>query len=311
MEKIQYILVYGLCYSISLLPFCVLYCLSDFIYLIIYKVVGYRKKVVRRNIASSFPEKTTAEHREIERRFYHWLCDYFVESLKLLSISRKELDRRFIITNPELITDTFEGGQSVAAILGHYCNWEWLTCVGKDFNNPKYKVGLVYHPLYNHAMDEVFRKLRSHVGGVPIPKQDTLRYLLNYKREGIYSIFGYISDQAPKWENIHLWLPFLHHDTPVFTGGERIMRKMNNAVVYVEMTRPKRGYYTCTYRLITKDPNSMPDYEVTKIFFGMLEETIKKKPEYYLWSHNRWGRTHEEYNRRFGDRNDKYAAGIG
>ena len=307
MERIQYILIYGICYSISLLPFRALYCLSDVLYLILYKIFGYRRKVVRQNLASSFPEKSKEELRTIEHQFFHWLCDYCVESLKLLSISRKELDKRFILTNPELITGTFEEGQSVAAILGHYCNWEWLTCVGKDFTNPKYKVGLVYHPLYNKAMERVFRKVRSSVGGVPIPKQDTLRYLVNYKREGIYSIFGYVSDQTPKWENIHLWLPFLNHDTPVFTGGERIMRKMNNAVVYVEMTRPKRGYYTCTYHLITKDPNSLPDYEITKIFFRMLEETIKKNPQYYLWSHKRWKRTHEEYNRRFGDKTDKYA----
>ena len=307
MKNILYYLVYGICYSISLLPFRLLYCLSDFIYLIMYRLIGYRRKVVRRNITTSFPEKTAEEHIVIERKFYHWLCDYMVESLKLLSISRKELDKRFILTNPEVITGTFEEGQSVAAILGHYCNWEWLTCVGKDFTNPKYKVGLVYHPLNNKAMERLWQHVRSRVGGVPIPKQDTLRYLVNYKREGIYSIFGYVSDQAPKWENIHLWLPFLNHDTPVFTGGERIMRKMNNAVFYVEMTRPKRGYYTCTYKLITKDPNSMPDYEITKIFFGMLEKTIHKHPEYYLWSHNRWQRTHEEYNRRFGDRKDKYA----
>ena len=119
------------------------------------------------------------------------------------------------------------------------------------------------------------------------------------------NIFGYISDQVPQWRNIHLWLPFLNHDTPVFTGGEKIMRKMNNAVYYAELTRPRRGYYSLTYRLITKDPKSLPEFEITRRFFKMLEETIRREPAYYLWTHNRWKRTHEEFNRRFEIANGK------
>ena len=301
----NYKLLYPFFYLLSLLPFWALYILSDIIYLLIYKVVGYRTKIVRKNLSTSFPEKSCEELLTIERQFYHWLCDYFLEALKLLSISRKELDKRFVLTNPEVITDCFKEGQNVAAILGHYCNWEWLSCVGKDFENEKWKVGLIYHPLYNKVFDKLLIDIRSCVGGVPIPKKDILRQLLTFKREGKMSIFGYISDQSPKWENIHLWLPFLNHDTPVFTGGERIMRKMNDAIFYVEMGRPKRGYYTCTYHLITKEPNSLPEHEITRIFFQMLEKTIQKNPQYYLWSHNRWKRTHEEYNRRFQQKEQK------
>jgi KDO2-lipid IV(A) lauroyltransferase len=194
----------------------------------------------------------------------------------------------------------------VATILGHYCNWEWLSCVGKDYENDKWRVGLVYHPLYNKAADRLWQKIRSCIpNGVPIPKQDILRYLIQYKRDGIMSIFGYISDQAPKWENIHLWLPFLNKETPVFTGAERIMKKMNNAVFYVEMGRPKRGYYTCTYHLITKEPQKMEEHEITRRFFQMLEQTIRQRPEHYLWTHNRWKRTHEEFDRRFKVENGK------
>lgn len=151
----------------------------------------------------------------------------------------------------------FQEGQNVAAILGHYCNWEWLSCVGIELPKSR-KMGLIYHPLRNQAFDELFKRIRSHEeNGVVVPKKNILRYLVDYKRKGIMSIFGYISDQGPKWENIHLWLPFLNHpETPVFTGGERIMRKMNDAVFYVEMSRPKRGYYTATYKLITRNPNS-------------------------------------------------------
>jgi KDO2-lipid IV(A) lauroyltransferase len=135
------------------------------------------------------------------------------------------------------------------------------------------------------------------MGGVPVPKNDILRYLVKYKRAGVMTIFGYIADQGPRYDNIHLWLPFLNHDTGVFTGAERIMRKMQNAVFYVEMSRPRRGYYTCTYHLMTSEPQALPEYELTRRFFQLLEEQIRRQPEFYLWSHNRWKRTHQEYER--------------
>ncbi len=294
----MYKLVYIVFYLLSLLPFRLLYGLSDFLYVIMYHVAGYRKGVVRKNLNRSFPDKSEAERKQIERKFYHWLCDYFMESIKLLSISEKELRRRFTITNSAEIEQCFEEGQSTAAILGHYCNWEWLSCVGIDLPSSR-KVGLIYHPLRNKYFDKLFIALRSHMGGVTVPKQDILRYLIRYKRDGIMSLFGYIADQGPKMGNIHLWLDFMHQDTPVFTGAERIMRKMNNAVFYVEMTRPKRGYYTCTYHLITREPAKLPEHEITRRFFQLLEQTIEKRPEFYLWSHNRWKRTREEFDKEY------------
>lgn len=294
----MYKLVYIVFYLLSLLPFRLLYGLSDFLYVLIYHVAGYRKGVVRKNLSRSFPDKSEAERKQIERKFYHWLCDYFVESIKLLSISEKELRRRFTITNSAEIEQCFEEGQSTAGILGHYCNWEWLSCVGIDLPSNR-KMGLIYHPLRNKYFDRLFIALRSHMGGVTVPKQDILRYLIKYRREGIMSLFGYIADQGPKMGNIHLWLDFMHQDTPVFTGAERIMRKMNNAVFYVEMTRPKRGYYTCTYHLITREPAKLPEHEITRRFFQLLEQTIEKRPEFYLWSHNRWKRTREEFDKEY------------
>ena len=294
----MYKLVYIVFYLLSLLPFRLLYGLSDFLYVLIYHVAGYRKGVVRKNLSRSFPDKSEAERKQIKRKFYHWLCDYFVESIKLLSISEKELRRRFTITNSAEIEQCFEEGQSTAGILGHYCNWEWLSCVGIDLPSNR-KMGLIYHPLRNKYFDRLFIALRSHMGGVTVPKQDILRYLIKYRREGIMSLFGYIADQGPKMGNIHLWLDFMHQDTPVFTGAERIMRKMNNAVFYVEMTRPKRGYYTCTYHLITREPAKLPEHEITRRFFQLLEQTIEKRPEFYLWSHNRWKRTREEFDKEY------------
>ena len=296
MQNFTQKLVYRLLYALSLLPLRVLYLLSDFEYLVVYYLLGYRHQIVRSNLKSSFPEKAADEIKRIERRFYRWFCDYFFESIKLLSISEKELRKRFIINNSEEVETYFQQGQSVGCMLGHYCNWEWLSCVGIEL--PKERVvGLIYKPLRAKSIDYVFHRLRSHMGGIPVPKNDILRYLVKYKRAGVMTIFGYIADQGPRYDNIHLWLPFLNHDTGVFTGAERIMRKMQNAVFYVEMSRPRRGYYTCTYRLMTREPQALPEYELTRRFFQLLEEQIRRQPEFYLWSHNRWKRTHEEYER--------------
>ena len=300
----MFTLVYGFFYMLSLLPMWVLYRLADVGYLLIYYVLKYRRGIVRQNLVSSFPEKTNSEIVNIEKQFYRWFADYFLESIKLLSISRKQLAKRLTIINADLIENDFKEGTHVAAILGHYCNWEWLSAVTIGLPNNRV-VALVYKPIKNKIINHLFYCLRLSQGGVPVAKNDILRALVKYKKQQTMTLFGYIADQSPRWQNIHLWLPFLHHQTPVFTGSERIMRKMNNAVYYAEMSRPKRGYYTCTFRLITKEPNSLPENDITRRFFEMLEVSIKAQPHLYLWTHNRWKRTKEEFDARFKVENGK------
>lgn len=288
-----------------MMPYSMLYVIADGFYLLI-RALGYRRRVVRNNIQTAFPEMTTAQHRQIERRFYRWLCDYFVETLKLLSVSPKTLFNHIEFRGTEQLEECFDRGQSCAAILGHYGNWELLSATGLAVKrHPDAVMGLIYHPLRSDLFDRLFIDIRQSKGGVCIPKKDILRYLVGYRREGRMSLFGYISDQAPKWENIHLWLPFLHHDTPVFTGAERIMRKMQNAVFYVDMQRTCRGHYVVNFQLITTDPASLPEHQITRKFFQLLEQTIRRDPSCYLWSHDRWQRTHEEFDRRFQVVNDK------
>ena len=300
----MFTLIYGFFYMLSLLPMWVLYRLADVGYLLIYYVLKYRRGIVRQNLVSSFPEKTNSEIVNIEKQFYRWFADYFLESIKLLSISRKQLAKRLTIINADLIENDFKEGTHVAAILGHYCNWEWLSAVTIGLPNNRV-VALVYKPIKNKIINHLFYCLRSSQRGVPVAKNDILRALVKYKKQQTMTLFGYIADQSPRWQNIHLWLPFLHHQTPVFTGSERIMRKMNNAVYYAEMSRPKRGYYTCTFRLITKEPNSLPENDITRRFFEMLEVSIKAQPHLYLWTHNRWKRTKEEFDARFKVENGK------
>ncbi|MGN0070128.1 MAG: lysophospholipid acyltransferase family protein [Prevotella sp.] len=304
-DTLVYRIVLGFFRGLSRLPFSWLYALADIGYVIVYHLARYRRKVVRKNLQTSFPDMGENEIRKTEKAFYHWFCDYIIESVKLLTISNEELRRRFTINNAEAVEECFRNGQNAAGILGHYCNWEWLSCVGIALP-PERRVGLIYHPLRNPVFDRLFIDIRSsQPSGLPVPKKEILRKLIELKRQGHMSIFGYIADQGPKWDSIHLWLPFLGHDTPVFTGAERIMRKMDNAVFYVEMSRPRRGYYTCTFKPIAQHAAKTEEFAITRQFFALLEETIRKAPQFYLWSHKRWKRTHEEFDRRFRTVNGK------
>lgn len=299
MGRIGYSFVYALFYVFSLLPFRVLYILSDVLFPVVYHLIRYRRTIVRRNLTGAFPEKDRQEIVRIEKRFYHWFLDYFLETIKLLSISSERLLDHIEFRHTEVLEQCFDEGQSCAALLGHYGNWEYLSATGLSMRRHRDAVmGLIYHPLRNKVFDRLFLALREKHGGTGIPKKEILRYLVGYRREGRMSLFGYIADQTPKWENIHLWTGFLHRDTPVFTGAERIIRKMDNAVFYVDMERPRRGKYICTFRLITREPSQWEEHQLTRRFFELLEESIRREPAYYLWSHDRWKRTHEEYDRR-------------
>ena len=296
----MYRIVYFFACLFSFLPLWVHYILSDFIYLIVYKVVGYRTGIVRRNLAHSFPDKGEDELRRIERRFYRWFCDYLVETIKMMTISEKNLKRRMVFKGVEGADEVLESGQSIALYLGHYCNWEWVTSMPL-WITPKAHCGQIYHVLENAAFDKLFLKLRERWGAESIPMAETLRRVATYRKQGQPIMIGYISDQVPFWNNIHHWLNFLNHDTPVLTGTERLARGAGHAIFYLDMHRVRRGYYEATLKLITRDPKQTKDYELTDAYFRMLEESIRRDPVCYLWTHNRWKRTHEEFNLRYDE----------
>lgn len=300
MKEFLHNIIYGIFYLVSKLPYRALYVISDIANLVLYHIVRYRRDIVRRNITSAFPEKSLEECISIERGFYKWFCDYFVETVKLMSVSRQELLSRIEFRGIDKIEECFDRGQTCAGILGHYGNWELLSATGLVIKkHPEAVIGLIYHPLRSQLFDRLFINMRQSMGGVCVPKKDILRYLVSFRSQNLMNLFGYIADQAPRYRNIHLWLPFLNHDTPVFTGAERIMRKMNNAVFYIDVERPERGKYIYTFKLMTDKPGEMPEFEITKKFFVMLEQTIRREPRFYLWSHNRWKRTREEFDKEF------------
>ena len=296
----MYYLVYGVLWLFSLLPMWVHYVIADGIYLIVYRLVGYRKKLVRKNLTDSFPEKTAEELQTIEKGFYHWFCDYLVETIKMMTISEKNLKRRMAFKGTKEADEILESGQSIALYLGHYCNWEWVTSMPL-WITPKAHCGQIYHVLENAAFDKLFLKLRERWGAESIPMAETLRRVATYRKQGQPIIIGYISDQVPFWNNIHHWLNFLNHDTPVLTGTERLARGAGQAIFYLDMHRVRRGYYEATLKLITRDPKQTKDYELTDAYFHLLEESIRRDPACYLWTHNRWKRTHEEFNLRYDE----------
>lgn len=296
--KILYHIVSAVWYLFSLLPMRVHYVLSDVLYGLVYLVAGYRKSVVRENLRTAFPEKTATELRQLERGFYHFFCDYLVESVKLMTIGRENLKRRMVFKGTGLVNDIVQSGQSCAVYLGHYCNWEWVTSL-PFWVVPQAQCGQIYHPIENRDFDRLFLRLRQRMGAVCIPMQETLRRILDYRRAGQPVVIGYISDQKPHWVNIHHWVDFLHHDTPVLTGTERIARKMGHAVFYLDVRRLRRGYYEAEFKLITRHPEEMPEYAITDAYYQQLELSIRRDPRFWLWSHKRWSRTRQEFNERF------------
>lgn len=294
LNSILYYCVYLWMYLHALLPFRALYILSDILYFIAYRLVRYRRSVVKKNLQSSFPEKTDEERLLIEKTFYHHLCDYFVETMKLLHISDDEMSKRMRFENMDVLAEEMKDGRSGIMFLGHYCNWEWVTSITLNFKKTNITLGQIYKPLSNKAFDSIFLKLRSRFHSIGIPKNQTLRAIINLRNEGKQTLIGFMADQTPSVNNIHYWRQFLNQDTPVFTGVERIAKQTDFVVFYLDLQKIKRGYYVGTVKLITDKPKEEPEFAITDKYIEEMEKTILRDPAYWLWTHKRWKRTREE-----------------
>ncbi len=270
---------------LSRLPLWWLYRLSDLLFPLVYYVVRYRRRVVRTNLANSFPHYSAQQLGRVERRFYRFFCDYVVETLKLLTISREEMQRRMRFEGCELLDAQLEHQPFCFLLLGHFANWEWVSTIAMSCRRP---TSQLYTPLHNKAMDRLFYEMRSRFGGENISKYDALRRILGWKREGRRMLVGFISDQSPKPGSTHAWMEFLHQDTPLFTGAERIGKKVGAAACFARITRPRRGYYVCRIELLTPDMSQYPDYQLTERYMRLLEQEIQANPHLWLWTHRRW-----------------------
>lgn len=296
-QNMGYVIGYAFWWALSLLPLRLLYVFSDILYFLLTYVVRYREKIIIKNLTSSFPHKTPKEIQTIQRRFYHWFCDYIVETVKLMSMNKAQLQKHIRFENIEILNQQLKKGNSCALYLGHYCNWEWVTSLPYWIERNALCCQL-YHPLENASADKLFRYVREKQGAKCITMQESIRKIFKLQQHQPI-VVGYIADQVPLWQNIHHWVNFLQHDTPVFNGSERIIKRMNQTCFYLDIQRPKRGYYVCKLQLIAQNPKESKPGDITNAYFFQLEKTICRQPEFWLWSHNRWKRTREEYNKRF------------
>ena len=290
-SKLIYWLVYGGMWLFSGLPFRGLYVLSDFNYLLMYHVGRYRRKVVRENLEKSFPEKTEAERLQIERKFYRYLSDYMLEDLKLLHMSAEDLCQRMIYKNTEQYLELTEKYGGIIVMIPHYANYEWLIGMGSVMKPGDVPVQ-VYKPLKDKYLNELFKQIRSRFGGYNIPKHSTAREIIKLKREGKNMVVGLITDQWPSGDRY--WTTFMGQETAFLNGAERIAKIMNFPVFYCELTKTRRGYCEAEFKLMTEAPKETVEGEITDMFAHELEQTIRREPAYWLWSHKRWKFTKKE-----------------
>jgi KDO2-lipid IV(A) lauroyltransferase len=285
--SIGYALLYAAAYLLALLPFRALYVLSDMLCVVVYRVVKYRRKVVRKNLKNAFPEKTEKSLLAIEKKFYHQLCDCFVETIKTLRLTGEEARRRMKFENPEVINRLTADGRSCIMSLGHYGNWEWVPLVVVYFS-PGVEQGFIYKQLHSAAFNRLFLKMRTRFRSMPIEMLSAFRQMIRFQNEGRTLVTGFLSDQRPSPRQEHYWTTFLNQPTPVQTGMEKIARRLGTSVVYLDIQKVKRGYYTGKIFVISPDASETPEFVITERYIRKLEETVLREPACYLWSHNRW-----------------------
>lgn len=291
MKHWQYLPVQGLLYIISLMPFWVLYGIADFIFVLVYYVVRYRRKIVAKNMRESFPDYSDKELKATERKFYRNFADYIVETIKLNHISDEEIKRRMVFKNMDIIDRLFDEKRSIAAYFSHCGNWEWvpsITLWSRHTTGKDVEFCQVYRPLKNKWYDEYMLRLRSRFNSLSFKKKTVLRDLLLLRRREMPSITGFMSDQKPsKGDESHI-VKFLNHPSAVITGTEQVARKLDMAVVYFDMHKLSRGHYELEVKLITDNTSTMKPMAITDTYVTLLEETIKRNPSIWLWTHNRW-----------------------
>ncbi len=286
MQRLVYWLIYPVLLLISYLPFWLFYKFSDLIFVIVYHIIGYRKKTVMDNLALAFPEKSSTELRHIRKRFYSHMCDMFLEMVKSISISEEEIKKRFDFTNKEEILRIREMDKSILLMCGHYASYEWMNAL--QLFGIDYRGFGVYKKVKNPYFDKMARDIRGRYDGVLIPTVEATKTIAKNERKGIKGVYGMVADQSPKLNRAKYWLDFMTIKVPGFMGSEKLAKDLDMAVVYLHVIKLKRGYYQASFINITDFPRDEPDFKITKTFFTLLEKQIKTGPEYYLWTHKRW-----------------------
>lgn len=284
--RLKYAMYMALLRPLSWLPLPALYAISSAMRLIVERVIKYRRRVIRENLRSCYPDKTEQELRKIEHDFYGQFCDNIVETVKLLCISDRTIMKRLEVKGAELIEKAADGGHPVILYLGHYCNWEWVPAITLYYDRPKVNAQL-YKPLHDHAFDRVMLRARSRFGSISIDKDKAFREMLRLRRDVGPFVTGFIADHRTSTRQTRYYTEFLRHLTWFYPGGEEIGRRIGAEFIYLDVSRIKRGHYRFEFKPIIVDETDT-EYPVTRQYLRMMQQTIDRAPAYWLWSHRRW-----------------------
>ncbi|MCB0561704.1 MAG: lysophospholipid acyltransferase family protein [Lewinellaceae bacterium] len=285
MNALLYYLALPMLYLISLMPFRLMYGFSDGLYVLVYSVLRYRKKVVLSNLRKAFPEKGDEEIQLICRRFYRYLCDLTLEGFKNLTISPAGLKKHILFEDTSIFEKYKAAGQSIIIVLGHFGNWE---LAGPRFSlEPIHSLYVVYHPISNPYFDRLIYRMRTRLGMHLYSMKHTFRGMLNNRDKCTATAF--IADQTPSARNTY-WMEFLRQDTAIFTGPGRLARRFKYPVIYISINRLRRGQYEIESELLVENPEELTEEQITALYIRRLEKDILAHPELWLWTHRRWKR---------------------
>ena len=284
MQLLVFILAYPIIWLISILPYRLFYGFSDVVCFLVYRVFGYRKKVVRTNLNLVFPDKSESELKAIEKKFFKHMCDMFLEMVKTMNLSKEQIKKRYHITNIDVIKE-IEKKRSILVPCSHYANWEWNVSLNLYVKSKGYAV---YQKVANKYFDKLVKDLRSKWNTTLITTHETVKTVVRNEKNGVKSIYGMVSDQSPMVVHAHYWDNFMGITVPIYNGTETLARKLDLAVVFLKVSKIKRGFYRAEFIPITLSGKETEPNEITRKFIALTEEQIRERPEYYLWTHKRW-----------------------
>ncbi len=285
MNFIVFIIVYPVIWLISILPFRVLYIISDGIYFLIYYIFGYRKKVVLDNLNLAFPNNSLSENKKLRKQFYHHFVDVFMEMIKSFTASKETVYKHYKFTNIDFFTDLYKDGKSVVLMGSHYANWEWIMSLDSFVD---YKGYAAYTKVNNPYFNSKTLNSRAKFGTHLIQTSKIISEMQQNQKNKVQAMYGLLSDQSPQLKKTFYWTEFLGVKVPVHTGAEMLAKRYDMNVVFMEVKKVKRGYYETTFSLITNDASSIPDYQITDMFLAKAEKQIRTEPAYYFWTHRRF-----------------------
>ena len=257
------------------------------LYPLLYYVVRYRRRVVRKNLTNAFPDHSPKEIRRIERRFYRQFCDTIIEALYGYLMTDNQMRRHVVFHHAEEANRLIDAAGGGILMLAHMGNWEWMASI-QQWLSPGVIELNVYRRLNNRLADRLMLAIRAKRGGKCVEKQRILREMVRYRAEHQPITVGLLSDQKPRPQVTRTWVPFLNQETGFLDGGEVLAKKFNYPVIYLFITRPKRGYYEVDLRVLSDQPQTTAEGDITRAYANILEENILRQPDLWLWSHNRW-----------------------